>query len=41
MTLMKKPTLHREEAKSAKNLNMLAKGIQIPGEENVDAKLDS
>ena len=36
-----KPTLHREEAKGAKNLNILAKGIQISGEDNVDAKHDT
>jgi len=34
MSLLKKPTFHREEAKAAK-------GIQISGEENVDAKLDT
>lgn len=41
MSLLKTPTLHREEAKAAKNLGILAKGIQISGEENVNAKLDS
>jgi len=41
MSLLKKPTLHREEAKGAKNLDTLAMGIQISGEENVAASLDS
>ncbi len=39
MSLIKKATLPREEAKGAKNFNILAKGIQISREENVSAKL--
>ena len=41
MSALKKNTLHREEAKGAKNLSILANGIQISGEENVAAKFDS
>ncbi len=41
MSLLNKTTLHREEAKGAKNRSILAKGIQVSGEKNVLAKLDS
>jgi len=50
MSLLKKLTLHREEAtlapgasagEGAKDLNLFAKGIQISAEEHVEAQLDS
>jgi len=36
-----KSTLHREEAKRAKNLHIFAKAVHIPAGREVDAKLDS